>query len=281
MRHQPVGSSLEPEIIEPETLEHVGGRRHIRVEFVAIGLGVLFLGVALLKPWSFGQPQPNLKSTGLVAAQTTTPAGDRAAGDPAIDSGLIGPFAPLDELAARWAAVDWTLLAQPDRHAGWGMAFVTMTDLATQLDGANPAPPKETWVRAASKSRMTFAVSTDQAVYAFALTWPKNVGVNSVTFEFEGAQLLDPGSGVFLPYTPLSPLSSAAVTNSPAAVAQGGFIGSGQFWLSPSDVATPTYSGSPAQVWHFLPWSWPSGCYKITASGPQGSTTISLRIQGQ
>jgi hypothetical protein len=292
----PYGGRLSDE----EMVQRVGGRRRIRPEFVLAIAGSVFVVVALLKPWPnplpAGQPSPIAAASPMVAVAVAPSPGDN---NDTTNVALI-QFGVPDNLIQRWSAVDWSELRTADLHSSWGIAAATMPSVGVGPAiiegpaGRGTILPMTSWVAAGSPpSNATMPVVGGQNVYAIAVTWPDNLKVTGVTFQFTGSSdrepyLPPPG---FPPFTQVSPLpaervaspAAATQTDRPAASpapASHQAIRSGQFWIPPAEVSGNALSNSVIPTaWKSLPWPWPAGTYRVTITSQTEPVTIVLRLQ--
>jgi hypothetical protein len=298
---QPRGPEPSPRIGlglgREEAVERVGGRHRFRPEVVLSVAGVAFVILALLKPWPHALParQPALIAVATPAAAIT--AGPSPAENTAVQVFQLG--VP-NGLVHRWSSVDWTLLRATDPHDGWGVAAVFMPSVdvgPAAIEGrAGPRviSPMRHWVAADPlTSSTTVPVVGGQDAYAIAVTWPHDLRVSAVTFQFVSGLDFEPYSPPlgFPPYTQVSPLPANQVASqpvgtgaSPAATSsqQAGntAILSGQFWIPPSEASGDALSSSTVPAaWQSLPWPWPNGTYRVTVTFQTGSITLVLRLQ--
>ncbi len=279
---------------------HIGRRRRLRPEVVALVLGGMFVVAALLKPW------PNLpKSTAssqpsLLAAAATNPAPlislpSPPGPAPTVDIYALippynyrpgqwpppttGPAAANGTLpgASAWGSVDWSFLTTLDPHGTWGVAALTLPAVGPrngQLEAAT------TWAKeVAPWSPSTLTVPRGSSVYGIALTWPAGLKVNSVTFDY--LSLVSPKVGVTpVPAravaTPVLPTPGPARTE---ATGSSGTLTSGSFWIPPSgDLLSPVPS-SLQSAWQSSPWPWPTGQYRASLDTNAGRMIVVLDLQ--
>jgi len=292
---QPRGPEPSPrnglDLGREEAVEPVGGRHRFRPEVVLSIAGVAFVILALLKPWPNALPalQPALIAVATPAAAIT--AGPSPAESTAVPVFQLG--VPND-LVQRWPAVNWSLLRATDPHAGWGVAAVFMPSVGVGPAGPRVISPMSHWVAADPlTSRATVPVVGGQNAYAIAITWPHDLRVSAVTFQFVSGSDFEPWAPPlgFPPYTQVSPLPANQVASqpvgtgaSPAATSsqQAGntAILSGQFWIPPSEASGDALSSSTVPAaWQSLPWPWPNGTYKVTVTSQTGSTTLVLWLR--
>jgi hypothetical protein len=283
---------------DEQLAQRVGRRRRIRPEVAIAVASVAFISLALLKPWpstpAVLHPSP-IAAASLIA--TSSPASTVA---PGTDLPNVPLTVPAD-LTQRWSTVDWSGLRASDPHSGWGLTEALMPN-----SGAGPAIiegpagpgtilPMTHWVAAgAPPSSVNLSVDVSDSVYAIAVTWPANVHVSSVTFQYTGGSSYEPylPPPGFPPFTQVTPLPADRVASPPAAAPApnarssaparlgGGGIKSGQFWVPPAEVSG---NAIPAEVisaaWKSLPWPWPDGTYRVTLQTQTGPVTIVLRLQ--
>ena len=267
--------------------ERVGKRRPIRPELVVAVLGLVFVAGAILKPWGGSVPARSAATPGQSQALQTGLVGLPLLADA---SGRPGPQ---DTGGSRyygtaWQAVDWTAVTIPDGHSGWGVAAASLPLRIGAAGVAPEAKPDVQWIPATSAaSHTTLAVARGRRVFAFAITWPSDEVVTSVTVNYTGSMTEPPyvASGGLKAFTDISPLPATAVvpTHRPplptAAAASGRPISSGQFWVPPTDASPLVDAAAPAQSWSTLPWPWPMGHYKITIATSAGAITMGLTLQ--
>jgi hypothetical protein len=281
---------LEPtdDLLPEAGLEKVGGRRRIRGEVIFAILGALFIVGAVAKPWSNGDVASTVgrPSGGASAGPAAGPPGADPVASPAVAgsadaSGSQEPFALFGQISARWSGVDWSLLATADRHVGWGVGTASLPNLTFGPLGGQAPKPTAGWVAATPGSIVTVPVPSGQRVFALAITWPSRVRVSRIVYEYDGDQNEPPyvSSGGFPPYTQLSPLAAINVLDPANRLAGGDLLRSGQYWVPPAEASTNAYSRSAAWVWRRMPWSWPAGQYKITATTDGGQVLLVVRIQ--
>lgn len=208
---QPRGPEPSPRIGlgREEAVERVGGRHRFRPEVVLSIAGVPFVILALLKPWPNAVParQPALIAVVTPAAAIT--AGPSPAENTAVQVFQLG--VP-NGLVQRWSAVDWSLLRATDPRAGWGVAAVFMPSVGVgpaAIEGpAGPRviSPMSHWVTAdpLTSSTTVLPVVGGQNAYAIAVTWPHDLRVSAVTFQFVSGSDFEPYSPP-LGFPPLRP----------------------------------------------------------------------------
>jgi hypothetical protein len=285
---------------DEEMVQRVGGRRRIRPELVLTIAGSVFVVAALLKPWP--NPLPARQPSPIAAASPTAAVTVAPSPDDNTDAANVAviQFGVPDNLVQHWSAVDWGGLRTADPHSSWGFAAATMPSVGEGpaiIEGpAGPGTilPMTSWVAAGSPpSNATLPVVGGQNVYAIAVTWPDNLKVTGVTFQFTGSSdrepyLPPPG---FPPMTQVSPLpaervaspAAATQTDRPAASpvhASHQAIRSGQFWIPPAEVSGNALSNSVIPTaWKSLPWPWPAGTYRVTITSQTEPVTIVLLLQ--
>jgi hypothetical protein len=160
--------------------------------------------------------------------------------------------------------------------------------------GPRVISPIRHWVAADPlTSSTTVPVVGGQDAYAIAVTWPHDLRVSAVTFQFVSGLDFEPYSPPlgFPPYKQVSPLPANQVASQPVGIGaspaatssqQAGntAILSGQFWIPPSEASGDALSSSTVPAaWQSLPWPWPNGTYRVTVTFQTGSTTLVLRLQ--
>lgn len=287
-------------LYDEEMVQRVGGRRRVRPELVLTIAGSVFVVAALLKPWQ--NPLPASQPSPIAAVSPTVAVIVAPSPDHNTDTSNVAvvKFGIPDNLVQRWSAVDWRELRTTDPHSSWGFAAATMPSVgegpAIIAGPAGPGTilPMTSWVAAGSPpSNATLPVVVGQNVYAIAVTWPDNLKVTGVTFQFTGGSgrepyLPPPG---FPPFTQVSPLpaervaspAAATETDRPAASsvpASHQAIRSGQFWIPPAEESGNALSSSVIPTaWKSLPWPWPAGTYRVTITSQTEPVTIVLQLQ--
>jgi hypothetical protein len=189
-------------------------------------------------------------------------------------------------------------------HSGWGLAVAVMPSLTDGLIAPERTAPMASWVAAGTSApiavmRLTHGLSP----YAIAVTWPGNVKVTSVTFQYLNGpdypiNVRPPGFPEFAQISPVPadavatpPVASPAIA-SPSAVPASGSpaserptpagsaLESGRFWIPPSDASISAVSDASSTAdWRVLPWPWPIGSYWVRVSTSTGTKIILFQIQ--
>jgi hypothetical protein len=279
-----------------DAVERVGGRRRLRGEIVLVIAGILFVAGALLKPWPSPAKVSHLSPSPAIAAvePSATPSGPTPIDLPNIAPGNFRglfqpartpvPAAALVGVGATysWSTVDWSALDAEDHHAGWGFAAAVMAGGAGGLDTPSALTPTTTWVTLGSPPVYSAVpLVQTRGVYALALTWPSDVQVRRVSFQYLGGPqhpaYLPPAS--FLPNSPLIPLRASSVSSaSPAPGIAGHAIRSGEFLIPPTAAAPNPANRSLAAAWRSSPWLWPYGAYQVTVTSATGTTRVILDL---
>jgi hypothetical protein len=286
-----------------EEIGRVGRRSRFRPEVLVLVFGAVFLVAALVKPWSTQRGIAPQSSSDLAVAPTATvapvttpavapvvvsavptpsptvdiwalvPPGDYRPGQwpPSVPHASANPgLQPV--VAPSWPSVNWAFLTQPDPHATWGVAALTMPVGGSAA--AQPVPSTD-WVKeTAPWDPSVPAVPAGSSVFAIALTWPSSIKVSNVTFDYSGGfvQTARPTPSAVPPAVGVAPIPAKG---KPAAS-----ITSGSFWIAPSsDLVSPTPSALQA-VWQASPWSWPAGMYRATLQTNAGTMIVVIDLQG-
>jgi len=269
-------------------VERVGGRRPFRAGAVALVASLIFIGGALLKPWAGG---PFSGGPARTPAERSSPAATPAA-VPATTAAVpaSGGYARID-----WHSVDWTALTAPDPHTGWGVSSATLTLQGDAPDGSRRAKASSSWASSSLDDGSDAQVATvpdypGRRVFALAITWPADVAVDSVAFTYNSPEATLSDMGALDGFTPMAELfavpaaqataadPTAADPAARAAAPSSGTIISGQFWVAPVEKVLLPYISSPAQMWRYEPWWWPTGEYKVTVSYRTGIQTLVVRL---
>jgi hypothetical protein len=276
------GSSIA-QVAEDDAIQRVGGRRRIRSEVLLLAAGAVFLAGALAKPWP--NPAATARSTGVAPSASLAISPDDS---PDIHIGISS------DVAQGWSAVDWSVLRGTDPHPKWGIATTVMPSLLNGLAEPDKASPKTTWTAATSPTGdLTVPVVHGLSAYAIAVTWPHNLDVTQVTFQYLGGPDFysdiappgfppfvqvspSPGNGVALPMA----VGSFGTSKSPVAISTGKTLSSGEFWIPPSDASLNAAIASPVPPdWRLLPWPWPNGSYAVRVTASTGTTTLFLKLE--
>jgi hypothetical protein len=255
-----------------EPLEHVGRRHFVRPDLAALMVGAVFIAAALVKPW------------GNIVSVPSPPGSPQISSQPlVIDRGSSEPTLPdyLDGLSRAWTGVDWRFLSETDTHSGWGISAASMAETTA----STPLPivhiPSVRWTPVSTATPPTIIdVGHGMDVFAIAITWPEDLRVTSVSFEYLGNGYDPPSatSGGFEPYTQLIPLSADAVA-APTEQPSSGSPHSGEFWVPPAIKSPVTVDRSLVSAWRLLPWSWPLGEFKVTITSQQQPVTLPIYLR--
>lgn len=275
---------LQPDIADPrhpagavdeaadEPLEHVGRRHIVRPELAALIVGAIFIVSALVKPWGGIVSVPSPSASARISPQPLV-----------LGPGSSEPALPpyLDDLSRAWAGVDWNFLSVTDTHSGWGISTAAMVETAASTPPPIAHSPAILWTSVASSTPPTVIdVSPGTSVFAIAITWPQDLRVTAVYFEYLGNGFDPPNatSAGFQPYAQVTPLSADAVA-APLEQPTLGPPHSGQFWVPPAVKSPLTVNRSLASAWHLLPWSWPLGEFKVTITSQHRPTTVAVYLR--
>jgi hypothetical protein len=267
-------------------LERIGRGRKVRGSLVAIGGAVFITGAVLLSAFGYGgssRVAPSRATSAAVASPVSHPRGPAA--------GQV-PTPPPPWYDRAWQTVDWSAIAIPDGHSGWGVATASMP-LTITAHPTTPAPqpeipaprPQIRWAAIQSPAEPAVVkLASDRRVYAFAITWPQGIAVDRVTVDYLGSPNDPPYVSALDAFTAISPLSAAAVVETPApplptAPTRTAAVASGQFWVPPMIVSPFGDPAAPGSSWRFLPWPWPMGAYKVTITARSGSNTLVLSLE--
>jgi hypothetical protein len=284
-------------VADEEGLQRVGRRRRVRPELALIAVGLIFLAGALIKPWP--SPARTPSASPLPTTPTAQDSPDLIALQPSdVQIGIPG------DVVQGWSSVDWGLLGGTDPHSAWGLAVAVMPSLTDGLIAPEVTSPMSSWVAAGTSpyfatTRLTHGLSP----YAIAVTWPGDVKVTSVTFQYLNGpdypiNVRPPGFPEFAQVSPVpadavaTPPASSPSIVSPSAVpasgspasempaAAGSALESGRFWIPPSDASLSAVSDAPSTAdWQVLPWPWPIGSYWVRVTTTTGTKIILFQIQ--
>jgi hypothetical protein len=254
------------------------GRRGLRWATVATAISVVFIAGVLLKPWAGGpfaaRAQPSAAPT-LAAKPTEDVAATTFDG-----INLVG--------------VDWSGLATPDPHTGWGVACATLSLPPGATDASQGVRTTATWTALKTAQpgsgdlTVTIPVLPGRHVFALAVTWPARLPADSVIFTYDAPDPSQPGDAQLFGFNPKSELTAIAagqaasadphVRSEPAGAAP---VVSGEFWVGPFDrIALPDFLPM-AELWRGGPWWWPAGQYRVTVSSSTGIRTVVVRLAAQ
>ena len=145
------------------------------------------------------------------------------------------------------------------------------------LDSPSALTPTTTWVTLGSPPVYSAVpLVQTRGVYAIALTWPSDVQVRRVSFQYLGGPqhpaYLPPAS--FLPNSPLIPLRASSVSSaSPAPGIAGHAIRSGEFLIPPTAAAPNPANRALAAAWRTSPCA-----YQVTVTSATGTTRVILDL---
>jgi hypothetical protein len=253
------------------------GWRGLRWETVATAVSVAFIAGVLLRPWAGGPFADH-------GQPTETP---------------VATALPTEEVAAatfdgiNLVGVDWSGLATPDPHIGWGVASATLSLVPGATQASQGVTTAATWtaLETASGSNqmaVTIPVLPGRHVFALAVTWPASVTPDSVTFTYDAPDPSRPGDATLFGFSPKSELTvisaDHAASADPVAASQSAgpeLVVSGEFWVGPFDQITLPAFSPMAELWRGGPWWWPTGQYRVTVSSRTGIQTLVISLAGQ
>lgn len=273
-------------------LQRVGGRHHIRRDVVAAAAGLVFVAAMLVKPWGGGQqPAPDQLQPNPTSQPSSGIADEALAPDASAPSATIAPYTPGTVASStpetrilNVARADWASLAKVNLENTWGIATIALPPVRFSRGVGPSVPPSSSlqisWLPYSVPpvgETMTFQITRSQAVYAIAITWPRDVPVDSVVFEYLGFQNKQPypyvppdGSGIH-PYSLFHavPVNQLVVARPAASAAP---LPPGSFWAAPIPEEATTSNAAVSASWQRDPWPWPLGQYRITATTGEGET---------
>jgi hypothetical protein len=274
------GPELRDLEIDAPAAERVGGKRIVRREIVAAGLGAIFIAAALLKPWG-GVPSPPTQPSPATA--TPRPA---ATPIPAQTAGNETAPPAYDPIDAR--GVDWSALAMPDGHDRWGIATATLAPPGpgpTALSGLYRARiavtwASITWTPGATSATVTLPVSAGRRIYGLAVTWPRETRPKDLGFIYESPESGTSNQGGLDGFPAGSELAVVAGGRvvSPRSAVTGTPVVSGQFWVAPVDAISVPFINPPADSWRFGPWWWPDGKYQVRIGSGATARTVVVHV---
>jgi hypothetical protein len=251
--------------------------RRLRWETVATVVSVVVIAGVLLRPWE-GGPFAARAQPSETPATAAAPTEDVAA---ATFEGI------------NLVGVDWSGLATPDPHTGWGVASATLSLPPGATDVSQGVTTTATWTaletaRSGSEVTITIPVLPGRQIFALAVTWPARVSADTIIFTYDAPDPSQPGDAQLFGFNPKSELTVISADQATSAdpvvqsePARTGPVVSGEFWVGPFDqIALPSFSPM-AELWRGGPWWWPAGQYRITVSSKTGIQTILVRLAAQ
>jgi hypothetical protein len=265
--------------------------RRARPERVLVAIALVFILVAVAKPWDLLGPRDAPRpSPGDTPDPATTATARRAH---VLEPTLVSSVRP------DWARVDWTILASSDQHDGWGFGWVAVPAGA----GLDVVPaPRQGWTDSgASGGAIELSLGSDQ-ILALAVTWPDSIDVSDVTFEYLGGLPAPPSleSSGRPEVVEIEPVPAAQVLSWPfgestlsqpqpwaprpippgqADSGAGAPLRSGDFLIAPYRQNPGDPTATIGAAWRTSPWPWPTGRYWVSVVSSAGTNVMRIDLR--